>query len=194
MNRTEKTNVDEQTKAPTDEDLMRRIALSDEAAFREFLNRFERRVYALAWRLTGGNRADAEDLAQDVFLKVWKNAALWQPTGSLVSWLYRLVYNDFTDKVRARRPTEELNAETMTADGESVEEAVIRKSESERVKAALDALPDRQREVLILCCYQELKAKEAAEVLGMKQNAVEVLLFRARKALKDLLEKEKNHD
>ncbi len=194
MNRTEKTNVDEQTKAPTDEDLMRRIALSDEAAFREFLNRFERRVYALAWRLTGGNRADAEDLAQDVFLKVWKNAALWQPTGSLVSWLYRLVYNDFTDKVRAKRPTEELNAETMTADGESVEEAVIRKSESERVKAALDALPDRQREVLILCCYQELKAKEAAEVLSMKQNAVEVLLFRARKALKDLLEKEKNHD
>lgn len=194
MNRTEKTNVDEQTKAPTDEDLMRRIALSDEAAFREFLNRFERRVYALAWRLTGGNRADAEDLAQDVFLKVWKNAALWQPTGTLVSWLYRLVYNDFTDKVRAKRPTEELNAETMTADGESVEEAVIRKSESERVKAALDALPDRQREVLILCCYQELKAKEAAEVLGMKQNAVEVLLFRARKALKDLLEKEKNHD
>lgn len=194
MNRTEKTNVDEQTKAPADEDLMRRIALSDEAAFREFLNRFERQVYALAWRLTGGNRADAEDLAQDVFLKVWKNAALWQPTGSLVSWLYRLVYNDFTDKVRAKRPTEELNAETMTADGESVEEAVIRKSESERVKAALDALPDRQREVLILCCYQELKAKEAAEVLSMKQNAVEVLLFRARKALKDLLEQEKNHD
>lgn len=184
----------EKAEALTDEDLMRRIALSDENAFREFLNRFERRVYALAWRLTGGNRSDAEDLAQDVFLKVWKNAARWQPTGTLVSWLYRLVYNDFTDKVRARRPTEELNAETLTVNEEPVEDALIRKSESERVRVALAALPDRQREALILCYYQELKAKEAAEVLGMKQNAVEVLLVRARKALKDILEKGKKHD
>lgn len=174
----------------SDEEIMRRVTAADPAAFRALLSRFERKVYSLAWRLTG-SKVDAEDLTQDVFLKVWKNAAAWQPTSGLDAWLYRVAYNNFIDKQRRRRPTEELDGETLVSPLDSPETALLKKAKAQNIQDAVNALPPRQKEALVLCYYQDLKAKEAADVLGLTLGATEALLFRARQALKDLLGKEK---
>ena len=173
----------------SDADLMNRIKAADAAAFRELLNRFERKVFSLAWRLTA-SEADARDLTQDVFLKVWKNPAAWQPTAKLDTWLYRVAYNAFIDMRRREKPTEELG-EMLESPADLPEKTLIAKSESDCIRNAVESLPPRQKEALVLCYYQDLKAKDAAEILGLSQGATEALLFRARQSLKDLLGKEK---
>lgn len=172
----------------SDAELMNRIQSADAAAFRELLNRFERKVFGLAWRLTA-SEADARDLTQDVFLKVWKNPAAWQPAAKLDTWLCRVAYNAFVDMRRREKPTEQLG-ETLESPADSPEKAILSQSEAERVRKAVDSLPDRQKEALILCYYQDLKAKDAARILGLSQGATEALLFRARQSLKNLLGKE----
>ena len=173
----------------SDAEMMNRIQSADAAAFRELLNRFERKVFGLAWRLTA-SEADARDLTQDVFLKVWKNPEAWQPTAKLDTWLYRVAYNAFIDMRRREKPTEELG-ETLESPAASPEKAMLLQNEADRVRKAVDSLPARQKEALILCYYQDLKAKDAAQILGLSQGATEALLFRARQSLKDLLGKEK---
>ena len=91
---------------------------------------------------------------------------------------------------RREKPTEELG-ETLESPAASPEKAMLLQNEADRVRKAVDSLPARQKEALILCYYQDLKAKDAAQILGLSQGATEALLFRARQSLKDLLGKEK---
>ena len=88
------------------------------------------------------------------------------------------------------KPTEELG-ETLESPADSPEKAMLLQNEADRVRKAVDSLPARQKEALILCYYQDLKAKDAAQILGLSQGATEALLFRARQSLKDVLGKEK---
>ena len=174
----------------TDEDLMRKIARSDAPAFRELLNRYEKRVFALAWRLCF-DRTEAEDLTQETFLKIWRNAGGWKPEAKLETWIYRVLYNLFIDnRRRVKGQTEELS-EDIRSDAASPEQALIQKRTAQDVAEALNSLPARQKEALILCYYQGMKAKDAAETLSVSQSALEALLFRARQTLKEILSKRK---
>ncbi len=173
----------------TDEELMYGIARSNADAFRELLNRYDQKVYKLAWHLCS-DKTEAQDLTQEVFLRVWKNAKTWQPQSKLETWLYRILYNLFIDTRRQIKTKPEDLSEDICFHGDTPEQALLKKRFAQDVQKALNNLPQRQKEALILCYYQELKAKEAAEILGIKQGAVEALLFRARQALKELLPKE----
>lgn len=174
----------------TDEDLMLKIARNDAPAFRELLNRYEKRVFALAWRLCS-DRTEAEDLTQETFLKIWRNAGSWKPEAKLETWIYRVLYNLFIDgRRRFRGRTEELS-EDIRSDAASPEQALIQKRTAQDVEKALNELPERQKEALVLCYYQEMKAKDAAEILSVTQSALESLLVRARRTLKEKLGKRK---
>ncbi|MBR1777582.1 MAG: sigma-70 family RNA polymerase sigma factor [Alphaproteobacteria bacterium] len=174
----------------TDEELMRRTARHDAEAFHMLLTRYEKRVFALAWRLCS-NTAEAEDLAQETFLKIWRNAGLWQPQAKLETWIYRVLYNLFIDqRRRVRTQSEELTPD-IRSDEDTPEQALIKKRETTEISEALNELPDRQKEALILCYYQGMKAKEAADLLSVSQSALEALLFRARQTLKDKLSRRK---
>ncbi|MBR4127678.1 MAG: sigma-70 family RNA polymerase sigma factor [Alphaproteobacteria bacterium] len=179
----------------TDEDLMRKIEHSDAQAFQELLSRYEKRVFALAWRLCF-DQTEAEDLTQETFLKIWRNAGTWKPEAKLETWIYRVLYNLFIDsRRRVRGQTEELS-EDIRSDEASPEQALIQKRTAQDVVKALNELPDRQKEALVLCYYQEMKAKDAADILSVSQSALEALLFRARQTLKEKLGKRKgkSHD
>lgn len=173
-------------KQATDEQLMQRTSESDAPAFQELLNRYSRKVYALAWRLTM-HSTDAEDLAQEVFLKIWKNASSWQPTAKLETWLYRVLYNHFIDTKRRQKPIENGVSENIVSMDSSPEQALVDKASQTEIAVAMEALPERQREALVLCYYQDLKAKEAADILSISTGALESLLFRARQTLKEKL-------
>ncbi len=166
---------------------MSAIAKSNETAFKELLDRYSKRIFAFAWRLCLDPQ-QAEDLTQDVFFKVWRSAAEWKPQAKLETWLYRVLYNRFIDARRkAKGTTEELSDDIRSGD-DTPEQALIKKSRERAVATAVKALPDRQKEALILCYYQGLTAKEAAEVLSVTQGALESLLFRARQTLKEQLD------
>lgn len=178
------------TRDLTDEELMSDISRSDADAFHELLIRYEKRVFALAWRLCF-NQAEAEDLTQETFLKVWRNAGSWRPEAKLETWIYRVLYNLFIDsRRRVKGETEELS-EDIRSDDISPEQALIEKRTAQEIAQALNSLPDRQKEALTLCYYQGMKAKDAADILSVSQSALEALLFRARQTLKDKLSRGK---
>ena len=174
----------------TEDELMRGISRSDTQAFQELLSRYEKRVFAMAWRLCF-NQTEAEDLTQETFLKIWKNAKSWRPEAKLETWIYKILHNLFIDSRRRIKGQQEELSENLRSEEASPEQALIQKRTVQEVAEALNALPDRQKEALVLCYYQEMKAKDAAEVLSVSQSALEALLFRARQTLKEKLGKRK---
>lgn len=173
----------------TDEALMKKVAADDAEAFQALLNRYGQKVYACAWRLTS-DKTDAEDMTQEVFFKVWRHAEKWTPDARLSTWLYRILYNHYIDTLRRARPTENAVPETESPDP-SPEQTMLQKAEETEIAEAVNALPARQREALVLCYYQGLKAKEAADILSVSLGALESLLFRARQTLKERLSEKK---
>lgn len=165
---------------------MLRVGCGDAAACRQLVDRHLPRMVAFARRLLG-NQADAEDVAQDVFLRVWAKAATWRPDAKLTTWLHQVALNLCRDRLRRAvpAPLDDLPEPTDPAPSAA---AVIHEAElASRVETAVAALPDRQRTALALCHYQGLSNIEAAEVLGVGVEALESLLSRARRALRRTL-------
>jgi RNA polymerase sigma-70 factor (ECF subfamily) len=172
-----------------DEDsrLMLRIAARDERAFATLVSAHHGRVYALCRRMIGDD-AEAEDTAQEVFLKLWTQPTSWSPEGARFStWLYRVTANASIDRLRKRVP-EPVDTIPDHADDRPGPAAALHSSQvAARVEAALARLPDRQRLALVLTYYQGLSNKEAATALEVNVDALESLLARARRSLKDEL-------
>lgn len=172
-----------------DEDsrLMLRIAARDERAFAALVSAHHGRVYALCRRMIGDD-ADAEDTAQEVFLKLWAQPTTWNPQGARFStWLYRVTRNACIDRLRKRVPEPVESIPDRPDERPGPAEALERNQVAARVEAALARLPERQRLALMLTYYQGLSNREAALVLEVNVDALESLLARARRSLKDEL-------
>lgn len=177
-----------QTVSPADEDLMLGVAEGDREAFRLLSERYMGMIYALAYRMYP-RRADAEDITQESLLRLWDKAALWSPAGgaAVKSWIYRMVYNLCIDHKRMdkRRRTQDIGADLVAS--EQTDQAIRDKQRAQLVATAIEDLPKRQRAALTLCHYQELSNSEAAQIMGISVKALESLLVRARRTLKDKL-------
>ena len=171
-----------------DDTLMLLAGKGDERAYGQLVDRHMDRSLAFAQRVLG-SRAEAEDVLQEAFLRVWKKAPTWTDDGARFStWFYRVVLNLCIDRKRkpahAALPDDFEYADDSPIADEQLEETQA----SELVEKALAALPDRQREAVVLCYYQGLSNKEAAEILSVRVKALESLLVRARKNLLVLLD------
>lgn len=168
-----------------DADLLGRIGAGDSRAVRVLLDRRLPAIVALARRMLG-DAAEAEDVAQETFLRAWRQAPDWTPGAALFStWLHRVAVNLCLDRLRRRRPTEGEDAAAELADpGPSPAAGLFQAERARRVEHALQALPERQRAAIVLCHYQELGNIEAAEVLQISVEALESLLSRGRRALR----------
>ena len=172
------------TGGEADEALMLRAGKGDRLACQLLVERHLARIVAFAQR-TLGSRSDAEDAAQDVFLRVWANAARWQHQSARFStWLYRVAMNVCLDRLAKKRETlvDQLPevVDGRPGPGDVAEAADV----ARHVSAALAALPDAQRVAVTLCHYQGLRNTEAAEVMNVSVEALESLLARARRALR----------
>jgi RNA polymerase sigma-70 factor (ECF subfamily) len=176
----------------SDDELMRRAGRGDNVAFATLVGRHLPRATALAVRITG-NRSDAEEIVQEAFLRTWTKAPDWQDRDATVggaqftTWFTRVLVNLCID--RRRRPTNapiEAAAE-VASDEPGGFEAVAGSETSARVLSALHQLPDRQRAALTLCHWDGRSNIEAAEILGVTVGALESLLVRARRAMRDAL-------
>ena len=168
-----------------DSQLMLAIARGDQGAFTEIVSRHLNAVIHFAWRYLG-RRAEAEDIAQEAFIRIWKNAANWEPKGfSFRSWLYRITYNLCIDELRKRKPVTDVEAEELPYHGDQPDENLYRNQQQQEVARALEALPERQRTAITLCVYQGLSNRDAAQVLEISVEALESLLSRARRTLRN---------
>jgi RNA polymerase sigma-70 factor (ECF subfamily) len=169
-----------------DAELLARIGRGEPEAMRELVARKLARLVALAERLLG-RRGEAEDVAQEVFVRAWKQAARWQPGNARVdTWLHRVALNLCYDRLRARRDEEPYDeSHDAIADVAPIpEQALQARQRRDRVAAALARLPARQREALVLQYYQELSNREAAALMEVGIEALESLLARARRSLR----------
>lgn len=169
--------------------LMALVQHRDQAAFGRLLDRHLAGLRAFLVRF-GGNVADAEELAQETFLRIWREARRWQPGRVQFStWLYRIGRNLAIDRLRKRR---EFTTDVLPelADDADPETSTRREQQRARVAAAIAALPERQRTALLLSHYRGLANPETADVLEISVEAVESLLARARRSLKQTLKSE----
>ena len=170
--------------------LMSRIADGDEAAFRKLVDEHIDRVHALALRFTG-QRADAEDIAQEAFLRVWKSAGKWQPgRARLSTWLHRIVVNLCIDRARrgkTRRHADLDEAEAVPDPSPGLDRAHMARVTMAATEAEIANLPERQRAALLLSVMAGHSNPEIADILGVSVGAVEQALVRARRRLRQRL-------
>ena len=150
------------------------------------------RLLALGQRLLG-SRAEAEDVAQETFVRVWKQAAQWEPgRARFDTWLHRVALNLCYDRLRGRRDEVPYGEQHDAPDpAPAPDERLQDAQRGRRVATALAALPARQREALVLQYYQDLSNDEAAALMGISIEALERLLMRARRNLRAQLMNEK---
>jgi RNA polymerase sigma-70 factor (ECF subfamily) len=166
--------------------LMARVAAGDGAAFRLVVERHAAMVHALAWRMLGP--ADAEDVVQESFTRLWVNAKGWVPAGGgLGGWLRRVATNVCLDRLRKPRTVSDVLLGDHLDESPPADEALDAARRDAAVAAAVRALPDRQRAAIVLTYYEGVPNAEAASILGLGVKAVESLLVRARQALTDTL-------
>lgn len=172
-----------------DQPLLDRLAASDEAAFRELVQRHIDRAFGLAVRILGG-KADAEDVVQDTFLKVWIHRGEWQHGRAKFStWLYRVVSNRCID-LRRKPRTENVDVVPEVADTQLDASTVIERNEiGNLLELAMQRLPEQQRVAVILSYHENMSNGEIAEVMDTTVAAVESLLKRGRQQLRELLKR-----
>ncbi|MEZ5937586.1 MAG: RNA polymerase sigma factor [Hyphomonadaceae bacterium] len=167
-----------------DEVLVSRIGQGDKRAATELVRRHLPKMVAVARRMLG-DAAEAEDVAQEVFLRVWKHAATWTPgQAKFETWMHRVAMNLCLDRLRrSGRNAGEVSPETPDLKASATRD-LEEKQRSARVHEAILELPERQRAALALCYFQEKSNIEAADILEISVEALESLLARARRSLK----------
>lgn len=174
--------------AATDEALLAWSAAGDRLAFDQLSLRHLPRLYQLAHRITG-DAAAAEDVAQDAMLRVWQAAARFDPErAKFGTWLHRIATNLAIDRTRQARHTAPAPDDTLPAPGPSPEQQAATRQQRDRVAAALQEMPARQRAALALFYDQEMEGSQAAAALSVSARALEGLLRRARRFLAGRLE------
>jgi RNA polymerase sigma-70 factor (ECF subfamily) len=142
------------------------------------------------------NPADAEDLAQESFLKAFKSLRSYDPSRPFLTWLFKITHNTTIDFLRAKKPQalsihDEDNPIDLEDSRESPEELLETASQKERVEKLLDSLPLLYRQVLVLRHMEELDYREIGRIIGIPEGTVKIRLFRARELMLKKLEKTK---
>ena len=182
-----------------DEDLMALIATGDEEAFRQLVERHQDRVYGTVAKMLGGTGPDVEELAQEIFLRVWRAAPKYEVKAKFTTWLMTITRNlvfTFVESRRSRRHEwqrkaeedgEDLELAREASSGRTAADELSGKELAEAVERACAELPNAQRMVVHLRQYEGMEFEEIAQVMGMSLTAVKALMFRARGNLREKL-------
>jgi RNA polymerase sigma-70 factor (ECF subfamily) len=176
----------------TDEQIIGRVRGGETRMFGELVQRYQDPVFGMALRFVGG-RGDAEDVAQEVFLRVYRGLDGFKGDAKFSTWIYRITFNLCADWLRRNRRADR-RAVTIEEAGEVVdgrvnlEEGMLETEKRDKVRRALDRLDERYRSVVVLLYYQKMSYEQIAAVLALPVKTVETRLYRARKMLRESLE------
>ena len=187
MARTSRLVLIEKPSPQSDAELLRRIADGERDAAQQLVDQHLGRILNYAYRLLGDS-AEAEDVAQETFLRLWRTIDAWRAEAPLLHWLQRVAYNLCIDRLRRRQPgsLESVPEPLDPAEGPA---ATLHRAEiGEAVAEAIAQLPERQRVAVVMVHQEGLSNIETADIMGISVEAVESLLSRGRRALRELLQ------
>lgn len=176
---------------PEDKELISRSLAGDHVAYGVLVDRYKYLIFTLACRLLK-NKEDAEEIAQDTFVKAFEALETFKGDAKFSSWLYRIAYRKSLDRIKQNKRKPFLNSidddgvRELKASG-SILEAIDRKERSKLLKATINRLPEIDSALVMLYYYEQLTIREISEIMDMSQNAIKVRLFRSRKQLEYLL-------
>jgi len=185
----------------TNANLMARVKKGDRDAFATLVKSNQNSVLNFIWRFMG-DRTEAEDLAQEAFLRVWKSAGTYQPRAKFSTWLYRIVTNLCINRHRALKirnlfsislsPKSKSDMMSVLesepgANPLTPEDSLLEAEQYHQISNALDTLPSAQKLAIILKINQELSYREISKIMGRSVSAVDALLIRAKKNLQKKL-------
>lgn len=176
-----------------DAELMLRVKEGDGASFGVLLEKHRSSVVHFLYRMVQ-NSAVAEELAQEVFLRVYRSRATYEPTAKFTTWLFRIATHLALNALRDNRnerlqdriddESPEMPARQVSDSRPSVEQRMVHQAKLAEVRQAISALPDKQRAAVLMHKYEEMEYSQIAKVLSCSESAVKSLLFRAYEALR----------
>jgi RNA polymerase sigma-70 factor (ECF subfamily) len=185
--------------AVSDVDVMLRVKTGDESAFAYLVRKYRRPMVGFMYRLCH-NPSTAEELAQEVFLRVYRSRTSYEPTAKFTTWLYRIATNLAVNHARDTRheraentvrldePDQETGNTPDLADNSlSAEQQILQRERLAAIRAKVNALPERQRVAVIMHKYQQMDYRQIADVLKLSESATKSLLFRAYETLREQL-------
>jgi RNA polymerase sigma-70 factor, ECF subfamily len=183
----------------SDAEVMLRVATGDDSAFNYLVEKYRRPMISFMYRMTH-NQAVAEELAQEVFLRVYRSRQNYAASAKFTTWLYRIATNLAVNHARDtkyERPENTVNIDEpdtetgMTVDvadsGLNAEQVILRRERLAAIRTQVEALPERQRMAVLMHKYQNMDYKQIAEVLKLSESATKSLLFRAYETLRETL-------
>jgi RNA polymerase sigma-70 factor (ECF subfamily) len=183
----------------SDAEMMLRVKAGDDSAFNYLVQKYRRPMISFMYRMAH-NSAAAEDLAQEVFLRVYRSRSSYEPSAKFSTWLYRIATNlgvNFARDTRHERPENTMNLDESDEDtGQTpdladktptVEENILRRERLAAIRQKVEGLPERQRMAVLMHKYQQMDYKQIAEVLKLSESATKSLLFRAYETLRTQL-------
>ncbi len=194
--------VSEKKENLSDNELVKAIRKGQHEKYGELTERYKGRLFAYLYRFVG-QKEEAEDLLQDVFIKAFKNLRSYDSRRKFSSWIYRIAHNEAINYVKRKSLKRFISWENVTlskdllstsGSGEGAEDAWIRKEANTEVEKALDKLSPKYKQVLVFRYYFDQTYEEMSEIIGKPVNTVGTLINRAKKKLIFELSKSKNMD
>jgi RNA polymerase sigma-70 factor (ECF subfamily) len=183
----------------SDADVMLRVKAGDDSAFDYLVQKYRRPIISFMYRMAH-NQAAAEDLAQEVFLRVYRSRSSYEASAKFTTWLYRIATNlgmNYTRDTRHERPENVMNldepdeetgqAPDLADKAPNVEEEILRRERLKAIRQKVEALPERQKMAVLMHKYQQMDYRQIAEVLKLSESATKSLLFRAYETLRQQL-------
>ena len=176
---------------------MQQVKRGDTEAFRELIEAHQHRVIGTVAKMFG-QETDAEDIAQQVFIRVWKSAPRYEPTAKFTTWLFKITRNLVFNELRRRKrhPTQSLDVsanaddrplQTADANAKAPDTALLDEEMQSAIQQAIEELPEVQRMAIILRRYDDISYEEIGEILDLSVPAVKSVIFRARTELREKL-------
>ena len=185
----------------SDAEVMLRVATGDDGAFDYLVEKYRRPMISFMYRMTH-NQAVAEELAQEVFLRVYRSRQSYAASAKFTTWLYRIATNLAVNHARDTKherpentvnidePDTETGLTVDVVDGSlNAEQVILRRERMDAIRRQVEALPERQRMAVIMHKYQNMDYKQIAAVLKLSESATKSLLFRAYETLRETLKK-----
>jgi RNA polymerase sigma-70 factor (ECF subfamily) len=183
----------------TDAEVMLRVKTGDDSAFEYLVQKYRRPMVSFMFRMAH-NPTVAEDLAQEVFLRVYRSREKYEASAKFTTWLYRIATNlavNYARDTRHERPENTVSIDQQDDDtgltldvpdtSLSAEEAIIRRERMAAIRQRVQALPERQKMAVLMHKYQQMDYRQIAEVLKLSESATKSLLFRAYETLREQL-------
>jgi len=183
----------------TDAEIMLQVKAGDDSAFEYLVQKYRRPMVSFMFRMAHSN-AVAEDLAQEVFLRVYRSRESYEASAKFTTWLYRIATNlavNHARDTRHERPENTVSLDEPDADSgrtldlpdraPSVEETIVQRERLAAIRQRVQSLPERQRIAVVMHKYQQMDYRQIADVLKLSESATKSLLFRAYETLREQL-------